>query len=281
MSKVWFITGASGGFGSAFARAALARRDRVVGTARNLRKLDGLVADYGDAFFPLALDITDREQVGSAVTQAHERFGRMDVVVNSVGCGRFGAVEELSEADLREQFETNFFGVVWVTQAVLPILRAQGSGHIVEMSSLGGLTSAPLFGAYMASKWALEGLGEALAQEVAGLGIKVTLVEPGEFATDWYEHSTRKASQQPQYEPVREAMRPFIESLQSGDPNAAAQVLLEIVDSDDPPLRILFGTYAADFVPAVYARRLEEWKVWEAQSRAATGEAVMRPERLR
>jgi NAD(P)-dependent dehydrogenase (short-subunit alcohol dehydrogenase family) len=281
MNKVWLITGASGGFGGAFARAALARGDRVVGTARNLPRLDGLVADYGEAFYPLALDITNREQVGSAVAQAHERFGRLDVVVNSVGCGRFGAVEELTEADLREQFETNFFGVVWVTQAVLPILRAQGGGHIVEMSSLGGLTSAPLFGAYMASKWALEGLGEALAQEVAGLGIKVTLVEPGEFATDWYDNSTRKASEQPQYEPVREAMRPFIESLASGDPSAAAQVLLEIVDSDDPPLRILFGAYAADFVPTVYARRLEEWKAWEAQSRAATGEAVLRPERLR
>ena len=201
--------------------------------------------------------------------------------MNSVGCGRFGAVEELSEGDLREQFETNFFGVVWVTQAVLPIMRAQGAGHIVEMSSLGGLTSAPMFGAYMASKWALEGLGEALAQEVAALGIKVTLVEPGEYATDWYDNSTRKASQQPQYEPVREAMRPFIESLESADPNAAAQVLLQIVDSDDPPLRILFGAYAADFVPTVYASRLEEWKAWEAQSRAATGEVVARPERLR
>ena len=281
MSKVWFITGASGGFGSEFARAALARDDRVVATARNLRKLDRLVAEYGDAVFPLVLDVTDREQVSSTVAQAHQRFGRLDVVVNSVGCGRFGAVEELSEADLREQFETNFFGVVWVTQAVLPILRAQGSGHIVEMSSLGGLTSAPMFGAYMASKWALEGLGEALAQEVAGLGIKVTLVEPGEYATDWYDNSTRKASQQPQYEPVREAMRPFIESLESADPTAAAQVLLEIVDSSDPPLRILFGAYAADFVPSVYAKRLEEWKAWDTQARAATGGVVVRPERLR
>src|SRR6201996_5806352 len=183
--KVWFITGTSRGFGRAWAIAALERGDKVAATARNTSALDDLADKYGDALLPIKLDVTDRDADFAAVKQAHDRFGRLDIVVNNAGYGHFGMVEELSEADARNQLETNLFGALWVTQAALPFLRAQGSGHIIQVSSIGGISAFPLVGAYNASKWGLEGFSQALAQEVAGFGIKVTLVEPGAFATDW------------------------------------------------------------------------------------------------
>jgi NAD(P)-dependent dehydrogenase (short-subunit alcohol dehydrogenase family) len=271
VSKVWFITGSSRGFGREFAEAALARGDRVAATARDPAAVSDLVERHGDAVLPLELDVTDRARAVAAVGEAVEHFGRLDIVVNNAGFGMFGAVEELTEAELREQFETNFFGVVWVTQAVVPVLRDQGSGHIVQMSSLSGLTAAPLFGAYHASKWALEGLCDALAQEVAGFGVKVTIVEPQLFSTDWDAHSTRQAGPLEPYEPLRRQLAEWLPSLQYGDPKAAAQVLLEIVDADEPPTRILFGAYASEYVPSVYAERVEGWKAWEDRARAASG----------
>ena len=182
MTKNWYITGTSRGFGREFAITALERGDRVAATARNLSSLDDLVQKYGDALLPLELDVTDKAAVGETVRRAHEAFGSLDVVVNNAGYGHFGAVEELSEQEIRDQLETNFFGALWVTQAVLPILREQGSGHIIQISTIGGVGAFPNIGAYHASKWALEGLTEALSKEVAELGIKVTLVEPGGFS---------------------------------------------------------------------------------------------------
>lgn len=185
MSKIWFITGSSRGFGRQFAQAALERGDKVAATARNTDSLADLVAAHGEAVLPLKLDVTDKAAAFEAVQRAHEHFGRLDVIVNNAGHGLFGAVEELTEQQVRGQMETNFYGALWVTQAALPLLRAQNSGHIVQISTVGGVTSFPNLGGYNASKWALEGLTEALAQEVAGFGIKVTLVEPGGFETDW------------------------------------------------------------------------------------------------
>ncbi|HEY1178077.1 MAG TPA: SDR family NAD(P)-dependent oxidoreductase, partial [Phytomonospora sp.] len=185
MSKVWFVTGSSRGFGREFVASALERGDRVAATARDVAALADLAAEYGDAILPLTLDVTDREAAFAAVAAAHERFGRLDVVVNNAGYGQFGAVEELTEAQLRAQFETNLFGAMWVTQAALPIMREQRGGHIVQISSIGGVAAFGLLGAYHASKWALEGFSEALAAEVAGFGIAVTIVEPGGFSTDW------------------------------------------------------------------------------------------------
>jgi NAD(P)-dependent dehydrogenase (short-subunit alcohol dehydrogenase family) len=158
MTKTWFITGTSRGFGREWAAAALERGDNVAATARDTSTLDDLAQLYGDRLLPIALDVTDRDADLAAVQQAHERFGRLDVVVNNAGYGHFGFVEELSEADVRDQLETNFFGALWVTQAALPILREQGSGHIIQVSSIGGISAFPIVGAYHASKWALEGL---------------------------------------------------------------------------------------------------------------------------
>ena len=203
-AKIWFITGTSRGFGREWALAALERGDSVVATARNASSLDTLVAAHGDAVLPISLDVTNREAVFAAVARAHEHFGRLDVVVNNAGYGQFGMVEELSEAEAREQIETNLFGALWVTQAALPFLRAQGSGHFLQVSSIGGVSAFPTVGIYHASKWALEGLSQSLAQEVAGFGIKVTLIEPGGYSTDWGGSSAKHATALPAYDEVRE-----------------------------------------------------------------------------
>ena len=185
MSKIWFITGASRGFGRSWTIAALERGDKVAATARDTATLKDLVEKYGDALLPIQLDVTDRAADFAAVQLAHQHFGRLDIVVNNAGYGHFGFVEEVTEAEARAQFDTNVFGALWVTQAAIPLMREQGSGHIVQISSIGGVAAFPTVGIYNSSKWALEGFSEALAQEVAGFGIHVTLIEPGGYATDW------------------------------------------------------------------------------------------------
>ncbi len=177
-SKVWFITGTSRGFGRIWAEAALKRGDKVAATARDTASLDELSESYGDAVLPLELDVTDKVAVDTAVKDAHDRYGRLDVVVNNAGYGLFGTIEEVTEAQARAQIETNLFGALWVTKAALPYLREQGSGRIIQVSSIGGVNAFPTLGLYHASKWALEGFSQALDAEVRGLGIKVTLVEP-------------------------------------------------------------------------------------------------------
>jgi NAD(P)-dependent dehydrogenase (short-subunit alcohol dehydrogenase family) len=193
-AKTWFITGTSRGFGREWAIAALDRGDQVAATARDVHSLDDLVATYGAAVLPIELDVTDRAADLAAVSQAQAHFGRLDIVVNNAGYGQFGMVEEISEEDIRAQLETNVLGALWITQAALPYLREQGSGHIIQVSSIGGISAFPRTGAYHASKWALEGLSQSLAQEVAGFGIKVTLIEPGGFATDWAGPSAKHAA---------------------------------------------------------------------------------------
>ena len=179
--KVWFITGTSRGFGREWAIAALERGDKVAATARDTATLDDLAQKYGDALLPIRLDVTDHDADFAAVKQAHEHFGRLDIVVNNAGYGHFGFIEELTEQEARAQIETNVFGALWITQAALPYLRAQRSGHIIQVSSIGGITAFQNVGIYHASKWALEGFSQALAQEVAPFGIHVTLIEPGGF----------------------------------------------------------------------------------------------------
>lgn len=271
MSKIWFVTGAGRGFGRQFTEAALSRGDRVAATARKVAALDDLMAAHGDAVLPLELDVTDKAAVFAAVARAKERFGRIDVVVNNAGYGLFGAVEELTEEQLRGQMETNLFGAVWVTQAALPYLREQGAGHIVQISSIGGVAAGPLLGGYHASKWALEGLTEALAQEVAGQGIKVTLVEPSAFETDWIGSSAVRAEPLPVYDPVREQLAKLRAGSESGDPAAVGQALLEVVDAENPPLRVFFGTGGGQFLPHIYADRLKTWSEWADLSVRAQG----------
>ncbi|MGJ7440653.1 SDR family NAD(P)-dependent oxidoreductase [Aquipuribacter sp. MA13-6] len=272
--KTWFITGANRGFGREFARHALERGDLVAATARDVHALDDLVEAHGESVLPLQLDVTDPAAVTKAVRAAHDRFGRLDVVVNNAGYGLFGAVEEITAQQLRDQLEVNLFGVLHVTQAVLPILRAQGSGHIVQMSTVGGIAAFPNLGGYHASKWALEGLSESLAQEVAAFGITVTLVEPGGYATDWAGASAVHAAAQPQYDGLREAMAERGRSMpaeMTGDPVAAGRALLALVDSPEPPLRVLFGTMPTLIVPGLYQDRLATWDRWKDLSVQANG----------
>ena len=193
--KVWFITGTSRGFGREWTIAALERGDKVAATARDTATLDDLAAKYGDALLPIALDVTDRAADFAAVARAHDHFGRLDIVVNNAGYGQFGFIEELSEAEARGQIETNVFGALWITQAALPFLREQRSGHIIQVSSIGGISAFANVGMYHASKWALEGFSQALAAEVASFGIHVTLIEPGGFSTDWAGPSSKRATE--------------------------------------------------------------------------------------
>ena len=271
-AKTWFITGTSRGFGREWALAALERGDRVAATARDAGSLDALVAAHGDAVLPIELDVTDRSAAFAAVERALERFGRLDVVVNNAGYGQFGAVEELGEAEVRAQLETNFFGALWVTQAALPFLRAQGGGRILQVSSIGGISAFPTVGAYHASKWALEGMSQSLAQEVAGFGIKVTLVEPGGYATDWSGSSAKHATRLPAYDPVHEqaANRPSRRGT-PGDPRATRDAVLTLVDADDPPLRVFLGRAPLAIATADYESRLATWNAWQPVAEAAHG----------
>ncbi len=272
MSKIWFITGTSRGFGREWALAALERGDKVAATARNTSSLDELVEAHGDAVLPLELDVTDRTASFAAVARAHEHFGRLDVVVNNAGYGQFGMVEELSEADARDQIETNLFGALWVTQAAIPLLREQGDGHIIQVSSIGGISAFPTVGIYHASKWALEGLSQALAQEVAGFGIKVTLVEPGGFSTDWSGSSARRAEENPAYAELREQVQERRRNMGTpGDPVATRDPILQIVDADDPPLRVFFGKAPLGIAEADYEKRLATWREWQPVAVAAHG----------
>ena len=270
MVKTWFITGASKGFGREWAEAALDRGDNVAATARRLETLDALVGAYGDAVLPLQLDVTDRGADFEAVKRAAEHFGRLDVVVNNAGYGHFGMIEELTEADVRSQLETNLFGALWVTQAALPIMRAQGSGHIIQVSSLGGISAFPSIGAYHASKWGLEGFSQSLAQEVAGFGIDVTLIEPGGYTTDWVGPSARRSEENPVYAGVRAAQsRSWAAS--PGDPTATRGAILKVVDADEPPLRIFFGRTPIEVATKDYESRLATWNEWQPVSVQAHG----------
>ncbi|MHA3704595.1 SDR family oxidoreductase [Jatrophihabitans sp. YIM 134969] len=271
MSKTWFITGASKGFGHIWAAAALERGDRVAATARDTSTLDDLVQQYGDAVLPLQLDVTDHAADTAAVQQAAKHFGGLDVVVNNAGYGHFGMIEELSEDEVRAQLETNFFGALWVTQAALPILRAQGSGHIVQVSSIGGISAFPNVGAYHASKWALEGFSQALAQEVRDFGIHVTLVEPGGFSTDWSGPSAQRSTTIDAYDDVRAAREKQRSAAVPGDPEASGAAILEVVDATPPPLRVFFGTAPLGIVTKDYESRLATWNAWQPLAERAQG----------
>ncbi|QYC41879.1 2-(R)-hydroxypropyl-CoM dehydrogenase [Nonomuraea coxensis DSM 45129] len=276
MSKVWFVTGSSRGLGRSFVEAALSRGDRVAATARSTASLDELVTAHGEAVLALELDVTDKAAVAESVKRAAEHFGRLDVIVNNAGYAHVGAIEETTERELRDQLETNLFGAVWVIQAALPYLREQRGGHIIQLSSAAGLMAFPLSGAYSASKWALEALNESLAHEVAGFGIKVTVIEPGGFATRSGENpdpldNGHMAEPDPIYDGLRRRIAAMAGKQPAGDPAAAAQALLKIVDSGNPPLRVLFGQGFYPMLQQVYADRLKTWADWQDLSAQAHG----------
>jgi NAD(P)-dependent dehydrogenase (short-subunit alcohol dehydrogenase family) len=271
--KVWFITGTSRGFGREWAIAALERGDKVAATARDTATLSDLAQTYGEALLPIQLDVNDRDADFAAVKQAHDHFGRLDIVVNNAGYGHFGFIEELTEAEARAQIETNLFGALWVTQAALPYLRAQGSGHIIQVSSIGGITAFQNVGIYHASKWALEGFSQALAQEVSPFGVHVTLIEPGGFDTDWAGPSSKRSNPLPDYNEVHEAAdRARAQRVsKSGDPKASAAAILKVVDAPEPPLRVFFGEAPLQLAKTDYESRLKTWEQWQPVSVLAQG----------
>lgn len=267
-TKTWIITGAASGFGREWTEAALERGDRVAAFVRNAQPLKELADRYGDALLSVSVDVTDRERVIAATARAHATFGRLDVVVSNAGFGHLGMVEELREAEVRASLETNLLGTLWVVQAALPFLRAQGSGHLVQVTSEGGITAFPQFGAYHAAKWAVEGLSQSLRQEVEGFGVRVTCLEPGPYATSFSAHGLRRSEPLAAYDPVRDAMDRS--GWQLGDPRATRQAILAVVDSDDPPARVLLGRSLAG-IEADYAERLHTWRAWDEVAQAAFG----------
>jgi NAD(P)-dependent dehydrogenase (short-subunit alcohol dehydrogenase family) len=271
--KIWFITGTSRGFGREWAVGALERGDKVAATARDTATLDDLAQKYGDALLPIRLDVTDHDADFAAVKRAHQHFGRLDIVVNNAGYGHFGLIEELTEQEARAQIETNVFGALWITQAALPYLRAQRSGHIIQVSSIGGITAFQNVGIYHASKWALEGFSQALAQEVAPFGIHVTLIEPGGFDTDWAGSSSKRSTPLSDYQEVHEEADRLRKQRVSapGDPKASAEAVLKIVDAENPPLRVFFGELPLQLAKADYESRLKLWEEWQPVSVLAQG----------
>ena len=271
MAKTIFITGASRGFGKLWAEAFLKRGDKVAATVRNLAALDDLAKKYGDALLPIQLDVTDRTAVFTAVRKAAAYFGTIDVVINNAGYGLFGTIEETTEKEARDQFEANVFGLLWVTQAALPILRAQGHGHIIQLSSVLGLVTLPVLGLYNASKFAVEGLSETLATEVKGFGIHVTLVEPNGFATDWSGASAIHTQPIKDYDGVRAAFNEGVSGDIWGKPEATSNAILQLVDTPNPPLRLFLGKMALPWARQVYTDRLSSWEEWNDVATAAHG----------
>jgi len=274
--KVWFITGASKGFGKVWTEAALARGDNVAAAARSIGSLDDLAAKYGAKLLQISLDVGDKALVDAAIAKAHKQFGRLDVVVNNAGYGLFGAIEEVSEAEARAQIETNLFGALWVTQAALPFMRAQRSGHIIQISSIGGVFTLPTIGLYHASKWGLEGFSQALAAEVKTFGIKVTIVEPGGFATDWGGPSAKRAQHLAAYDAARASLAQLRTGSTPGDPVATGPVMLKLVDMAEPPLRLFLGDGGLPMIRKEYAERLATWEKWNTLSVEAQGNLLAR-----
>ncbi|MFF3437545.1 oxidoreductase [Streptosporangium sp. NPDC002721] len=273
MIRTWLITGSSRGFGRELAVAALERGNRVVATARRPEQLDDLVREYGDLVRTFALDVTDAGAARAAVRLAVDEFGGLDVVVNNAGYANSSPIEETPDEDFRAQFEANFFGAVNVTKAALPVLRAQRSGHIVQFSSIGGrVGGSPGLAAYQSAKFALEGFSEVLVNEVKPLGVKVTIVEPGAFRTDWAGSSMRVPAVGPDYEETVGAMnrrRAGFDRMAPGDPARAARVILDIVDLDEPPLRLLLGAGAVEMAERSSRARADEAARWAEVSRSA------------
>jgi NAD(P)-dependent dehydrogenase (short-subunit alcohol dehydrogenase family) len=268
MSKVWFITGSSRGLGRALAEAVLSAGHRLVATARRPDDLRDLVATAPDRVRAVALDVTDAAAARKAVAVATSAFGRLDVLVNNAGYANVGAFEDLAEDDFRGQVETDFFGVVNVTRAALPVMRAQRDGRIIQISSIGGRSGTPGLSAYQASKWAVGGFSEVVAAEVRPLGIRVTVVEPGGIRTDWAGSSMHIHEVRPEYESsvgVAARIRGNPDTMR-GDPAKLARAILRVSEEVDPPLHLLLGSDAVFLAGAILERRRQEDERWKALS---------------
>jgi NAD(P)-dependent dehydrogenase (short-subunit alcohol dehydrogenase family) len=268
MGKVWLVTGVSRGLGRAIAQAVLDAGDRLVATARDPRALEELVAPHRDRALAVALDVTRADDARRAVAAAVERFGRVDVLVNNAGYANTSAIEDVEERDFREQIETNFFGVFHVTRAVLPAMRNQKAGHVIQISSVGGRLGTPGLGAYQSAKWAVEGFTEVLAREVGPLGIRCTLVEPGGLRTDWAGSSMRVDEPSEPYRATVGAIAGHArkQATGRGDPSKAAQAILRVASVPEPPLRLLLGTDAVFLAELVARQRAADDARWRELS---------------
>ncbi|MEN4762700.1 SDR family NAD(P)-dependent oxidoreductase [Chryseobacterium sp. C39-AII1] len=271
-NRIWFITGASRGFGKVWTEAALERGDKVVATARKLESISHLNEKYGDQVLTLALDVTKPEQVKDAVNKAHEHFGKLDIVLNNAGYSLVGTIEEASADEIRDLYETNIIGPVSVIQAALPILRAQGSGHILGTSSNIGHFTLPVIGYYSSSKWAFEAIHESLAAEVKQFGIKVTIIEPGAYATEFGSQESLKFSGNIEaYDDFKAEFIKNLSTFEQGDPNATPQALFKVIDDENPPLRFNLGSNNLPLIKEIYADRIALWESWDEVSRSAQG----------
>jgi NAD(P)-dependent dehydrogenase (short-subunit alcohol dehydrogenase family) len=269
MSKVWLVTGSSRGLGRALAEAVLARGDRLVATARNPAQFADLAESDRERVRTVALDVTDEAAAGRAIRTAMEAFGRLDVLVNNAGYGNVNAIEDTSLAEFREQIETNLFGTIIMTKAAIAVMREQGFGHIIQVSSVGGRVGAMGRAPYSAAKWGVEGFSEVLAKEVGPLGIKVTIIEPGGFRTDFAGASTILREGRPEYDATVGAAARFqrdFNGRQPGDPAKAAAAILRIADHGEPPLRLLLGNDAVRIVEQADTARMEADRQWRELS---------------
>ncbi|WP_419803013.1 SDR family NAD(P)-dependent oxidoreductase [Mucilaginibacter sp.] len=271
-NKVWFITGTSRGFGRIWAEAALQRGDKVAATARSLESIADFKEKYGDKVLTLELDVTKPDQVKTALTQAFDHFGRLDIVFNNAGYSLVGTIEEGNLEDVRALYETNILGAVSVIQAALPLLRKQGYGHILGTSSNLGHVTVPIIGYYCSSKWAFEAIHESLASEIKPFGIKVTIIEPGAYATEFGSPESLKFSEGLEiYAAFKKKTFDGIKDLERGNPNATPDALFQVVDSENPPLRFFLGSHNLSDVRKAYAERLATWEAWETVSDSAQG----------
>ena len=263
-NKVWFITGTNSGFGRSLTEAVLAKGDKVVATTRHPEAIEDLVKQYPDTVKAVNLDITKTDEISQAIDTALSTFGQIDVLVNNAGFGTMGAVEEIEDEQIRYQFEVNCFGTLNVIKAMLPYFRQRKSGHILNVSSAAGLAAFPGMGIYSASKFAIEGYSEALAQEIAPLGIKLTLVEPGGFRTNGQDSLATPDCQIDDYEETaHKTIKMLSDSKLPGDPEKAAQAMIKVVESDNPPLRLVLGEDGLELVRQKiesFQKELEEWE---------------------
>lgn len=271
--KVWFITGSSRGFGKIWTEAALKRGDKVAATARNINSIAALKERYGDQVLVLEVDVTNTLQVQNAMSKANEYFGRLDVVFNNAGYSLVGTIEEGSTDEVKAMYETNIIGPVHVIQAALPILRAQGHGHILGTSSAVGIYSNPLIGYYCSSKFAFEAIYDSLSKEVAGFGIKVTLIEPGAYNTEFGSAESLKIASKrlADYDDLKSSLMENLQKLERGNPIATPDAIFAVVDAENPPLRLLLGKNDLPHIQQIYAERLQEWETWKNISVAAQG----------
>ncbi|QOG02117.1 SDR family NAD(P)-dependent oxidoreductase [Flavobacterium sp. MDT1-60] len=271
MKKTIFITGASRGLGRIWTETFLKRGDNVVAAVRNTDSLKELVAQFPDNLLVLQLDVTDKKASFEVVSKAKTHFGQIDVLINNAGYGHLGAIEELEEQQIRAQFETNVFGLIWLTQAIIPIMREQKSGHIIQLSSALGVVALPTLGIYSASKFAVEGLSESLASEVAGFGIKVTILEPNGYETDFSASSAMQSKPLEQYDAVRAALQEGNKAEDYGVPEATSEAVLKLVDTENPPLRLILGKAGIQWIKYAYSERMKTWDEWQEVSVAAHG----------